>query len=272
MELNPNTMPTFSQRAVVKEFVGHVFNVPISKDFEHVENVLHKNFTDAERRTTLFRGHQHGGDLDQLEAKLARAANVRRAADAVRRRGRGILELEVRPSCRPADFDGCQLDNWLSRPRCSAGDSVGLCRLDARRVPDWLDGIAPPLGGHLLRSHHADRFDVASARPRPDAEVLRPIRLDLLDCSTDRADRIAALLPTILRQFMADKSQPPTNTPSDFERQSEEAPPGLIAEFLDFLKTSKKWWLTPIIVVLLLIGVLIILSGTAAAPFIYTLF
>ena len=71
---------------------------------------------------------------------------------------------------------------------------------------------------------------------------------------------------------MADKSQPPTNTPSDFERQSEEAPPGLIAEFFDFLKTSKKWWLTPIIVVLLLIGVLIILSGTAAAPFIYTLF
>lgn len=72
---------------------------------------------------------------------------------------------------------------------------------------------------------------------------------------------------------MADQSQPPTNTPpSDFERQAEEAPPGLIAEFIDFLKTSKKWWLTPIIVVLLLIGVLIILSGTAAAPFIYTLF
>ena len=71
---------------------------------------------------------------------------------------------------------------------------------------------------------------------------------------------------------MADKSQPPTNSPNDFERQAEEAAPGLIAEFIDFLMTSKKWWLTPIIVVLLLIGVLIILSGTAAAPFIYTLF
>lgn len=70
---------------------------------------------------------------------------------------------------------------------------------------------------------------------------------------------------------MADKSQPPTNTPpSDFERQAEEAQPGLIAEFIDFLKHSKKWWLTPIIVVLLLIGALIILSGTAAAPFIYS--
>lgn len=72
---------------------------------------------------------------------------------------------------------------------------------------------------------------------------------------------------------MAEKSPLPTNTPpSDFERQAEEATPGLIAEFIDFLKTSKKWWLTPIIVVLLLIGALIILSGTAVAPFIYTLF
>ena len=72
---------------------------------------------------------------------------------------------------------------------------------------------------------------------------------------------------------MSDKSQPPTNTPpSDFERQAEEAAPGLIAEFIDFLKTSKKWWLTPIIVVLLLIGVLIIASGSVIAPFIYPFF
>ena len=40
----------------------------------------------------------------------------------------------------------------------------------------------------------------------------------------------------------------------------------------DFLKHNKKWWLTPIILVLLLFGVLLILGGTAAAPFIYTLF
>jgi hypothetical protein len=39
-----------------------------------------------------------------------------------------------------------------------------------------------------------------------------------------------------------------------------------------FLKTSKKWWLLPIVVVLVVFGVLVFLSGTAAAPFIYTLF
>jgi hypothetical protein len=48
--------------------------------------------------------------------------------------------------------------------------------------------------------------------------------------------------------------------------------PGLLAELVDFLRNNKKWWLTPIVVVMLLVGVLIFLSGTAAAPFIYTLF
>jgi len=47
---------------------------------------------------------------------------------------------------------------------------------------------------------------------------------------------------------------------------------GLLSEFLHFLSTSKKWWLLPILVVLLMFGLLVLLSGTAAAPFIYTLF
>jgi len=47
---------------------------------------------------------------------------------------------------------------------------------------------------------------------------------------------------------------------------------GMISEFVYFLKTSKKWWLLPIIVILVGFGVLVFLSSTAAAPFIYTLF
>jgi len=46
----------------------------------------------------------------------------------------------------------------------------------------------------------------------------------------------------------------------------------LIREFGAFLMENKKWWLLPIIVVFLLLGVLIVLGGTGAAPFIYTLF
>ncbi len=59
---------------------------------------------------------------------------------------------------------------------------------------------------------------------------------------------------------------------ADFARQAEETRPGLLAELWEFLRYNKKWWLTPIVLVLLLIGALILLSGTAAAPFIYPLF
>lgn len=40
-----------------------------------------------------------------------------------------------------------------------------------------------------------------------------------------------------------------------------------------FLRTRKKWWLTPIVVTLILLGALIVLSeSSAVAPFIYALF
>ncbi len=46
-----------------------------------------------------------------------------------------------------------------------------------------------------------------------------------------------------------------------------------IKDLYSFLKVRKKFWLLPIIVVLLVFGVLIVLtSGSAIAPFIYTLF
>jgi len=46
----------------------------------------------------------------------------------------------------------------------------------------------------------------------------------------------------------------------------------LIQEFWLFLKDNKKFWLLPIVLVMLLLSVLVFFSGTAAAPFIYTLF
>ena len=47
----------------------------------------------------------------------------------------------------------------------------------------------------------------------------------------------------------------------------------VIREFWDFLKVRKKWWLIPIILFLLLLSALIFLtSGSAVAPFVYTLF
>ncbi|MBL8586489.1 MAG: hypothetical protein JNM23_07105 [Bradyrhizobiaceae bacterium] len=44
-------------------------------------------------------------------------------------------------------------------------------------------------------------------------------------------------------------------------------------ELWNFLRARKKFWLTPIILRLLLLGGLVVLSsGSAVAPFIYTLF
>jgi Family of unknown function (DUF5989) len=44
-------------------------------------------------------------------------------------------------------------------------------------------------------------------------------------------------------------------------------------ELLRFVWRGKSWWLTPIVVVLLLLtGVVVVLEGSALAPFIYTLF
>ena len=62
------------------------------------------------------------------------------------------------------------------------------------------------------------------------------------------------------------------NESNDFAAQAEGARTGLTAEFVDFLKENKKWWLAPIIVSILGLGLLVMLGGTAAAPFIYTLF
>lgn len=47
----------------------------------------------------------------------------------------------------------------------------------------------------------------------------------------------------------------------------------LLLELFAFMKERKKYWLSPIIVMLVLLGALIVLtSGSAVAPFIYTLF
>jgi hypothetical protein len=47
---------------------------------------------------------------------------------------------------------------------------------------------------------------------------------------------------------------------------------GLATELWGFLAENKKWWLAPILIATLALGGLVMLGGTAAAPFIYTLF
>jgi hypothetical protein len=67
---------------------------------------------------------------------------------------------------------------------------------------------------------------------------------------------------------MADAPRPD----DDFEAQVEGERASLGREFLDFLMENKKWWLAPIVISVLLLGALVFFGGSAAAPFIYTLF
>ena len=63
---------------------------------------------------------------------------------------------------------------------------------------------------------------------------------------------------------------PAKSDKSNFAAQAEEAAPGLLREFADFLLFNKKWWLTPIIVVLFLLAVLFVFGP--AVPYLYTFF
>lgn len=58
----------------------------------------------------------------------------------------------------------------------------------------------------------------------------------------------------------------------EFSELAKEERPSLLSEFWYFLKHNKKWWLLPILIILLLLGLLVLLSGTSLAPFIYPLF
>ena len=59
---------------------------------------------------------------------------------------------------------------------------------------------------------------------------------------------------------------------SEFEREAKGGRTSLASDLVGFMSENKKWWLMPIIVVMVALGTLVLLSGTGAAPFIYTLF
>jgi len=60
--------------------------------------------------------------------------------------------------------------------------------------------------------------------------------------------------------------------PNEFEQANQQEQAGIVKEFIAFLSENKKFWMIPLLLALLAIGALLILGGTAAAPFIYTLF
>jgi hypothetical protein len=46
----------------------------------------------------------------------------------------------------------------------------------------------------------------------------------------------------------------------------------VLGELWEFVRDNKKFWMIPILAVFVIFGLLMLIGGTAAAPFIYTLF
>ena len=67
-------------------------------------------------------------------------------------------------------------------------------------------------------------------------------------------------------------TEPSNKNGNDFASKAGGERVGLVTEMVQFLGHNKKWWLAPILVAILVLGALVLLGGTAAAPFIYTLF
>lgn len=73
------------------------------------------------------------------------------------------------------------------------------------------------------------------------------------------------------RKPKAGADVPGAASPGDFERLArEEGRQFLLREFWQFLKENGKWWLAPMLLVLLALAVLMVLSTTGAAPWLYT--
>ena len=58
----------------------------------------------------------------------------------------------------------------------------------------------------------------------------------------------------------------------EFDELARQKRNSIVTEFWGFLKYNKKWWLIPILAVLLILCLLVLLGGTAVAPFLYPFF
>jgi hypothetical protein len=63
-----------------------------------------------------------------------------------------------------------------------------------------------------------------------------------------------------------------SNQINPLEREAASGGQGLLSDFWAYLQYTRKWWILPIVLVLALLGVVFLLGGTGAAPFVYTLF
>jgi hypothetical protein len=75
-----------------------------------------------------------------------------------------------------------------------------------------------------------------------------------------------------MRPPTSDKAESQRETSADSFARAASGRQSVASELWYLLRTHKKWWLAPLLILLGLFALLIVLAGTGAAPFIYTLF
>ena len=70
---------------------------------------------------------------------------------------------------------------------------------------------------------------------------------------------------------MSERSEEKSKS-QQFEQLGEGRQASLFEEFFTFIIENKAWWMIPIVAVFAIVGLLLLLTSTGAAPFIYTLF
>lgn len=168
------------------------------------------------------------------------------------------------------------------------------CRFDETRV------VMPPIeSGQPLRlrncsqntisfrftgNKHDSRFPIGLLSRLMRWDELK-FRMDVCRLTDPAVFKTQTHLSTLVFDFLSTMNTPenaPENPSVDnsvnnsvkneFERVGDEPSQTLVQEFLQFIVENKKWWLIPILLSFGLIGLLVALSSTGAAPFIYTLF
>lgn len=67
-------------------------------------------------------------------------------------------------------------------------------------------------------------------------------------------------------------SEPSPPERDRFENLAGGRPPSFAKEVWHLLSTDKRWWLAPVVIAIVVLGLLVLLTGSGVAPFIYTLF
>ena len=118
----------------VKEFVGHVFNVPNSRDFEHVENVLHEKITASPRRESF--GLRGGCDAERRTTLFSTGNSAERRT--VRSIGRTGTEHRHRVAILPTALTATTAASWIGSAYAGLAQADCHSRSVLRTEPDGL--------------------------------------------------------------------------------------------------------------------------------------